>query len=148
MSSLRDRNLLYARLEEVLGAEPAGILMNQIPTESDLATRADMTGLGARFDGLELRFDGLQKRFDGLEKRFDGLERRFDHLEARFDALEGRVDQIDARMDRLEAHMVRFDDKLDGFHAALREQTRTYMYTMTGVMAAFATVVVASGVIN
>jgi uncharacterized coiled-coil protein SlyX len=141
MSSLRDRNLLYARLEEVLGAEPAGILMNQIPTESDLATRADMTGLGARFDGLELRFDGL-------EKRFDGLEIRFDHLEARFDALEGRVDQIDARMDRLEAHMVRFDDKLDGFHAALREQTRTYMYTMTGVMAAFATVVVASGVIN
>ncbi len=141
MSSLRDRNLLYARLEEVLGAEPAGILMNQIPTESDLATRADMTGLGARFDGLELRFDGL-------ERRFDGLEIRFDHLEARFDALEGRVDQIDARMDRLEAHMVRFDDKLDGFHAALREQTRTYMYTMTGVMAAFATVVVASGVIN
>ncbi len=155
MSSLRDRNLLYARLEEVLGAEPAGILMNQIPTESDLATRADMTGLGARFDGLELRFDGLERRFDGLEirfdhleARFDALEIRFDHLEARFDALEGRVDQIDARMDRLEAHMVRFDDKLDGFHAALREQTRTYMYTMTGVMAAFATVVVASGVIN
>lgn len=51
-------------------------------------------------------------------------------------------------MDRLEAHMVRFEDKLDGFHVALREQTRTYMYTMTGVMAAFATVVVASGVIN
>lgn len=127
MSSLRERNLLYARLEEVLGAEPAGILMNQIPTESDLVTRADVTDLGARFDGLE---------------------KRFDHLEARFDALEGRVDQIDARMDRLEAHMVRFEDKLDGFHAALREQTRTYMYTTTGVMAAFAAVVVASGVIN
>jgi hypothetical protein len=141
MSSLRERDILYARLEEVLGAEPAGILMNQIPTESDLATGADMTGLGARFDGLELRFDGL-------EKRFDGLEIRFDHLEVRFDALEGRVDQLGARMDRLDAHMVRFDDKLDGFHAALREQTRTYMYTMTGVMAAFATVVVASGVIN
>ena len=162
MSSLRERNLLYARLEEVLGAEPAGILMNQIPTESDLATRADVTDLGARFDGLEnrfgnlerrfdgleLRFDGLENRFDELELRFDDLEKRFDLLEARFDALVGRVDQIDARMDRLEAHMVRFDDKLDGFHAALREQTRTYMYTMTGVMAAFATVVVASGVIN
>jgi hypothetical protein len=127
MSSLRDRNILYARLEEVLGTEPAGILMNQIPTESDLATRADVTDLGARFGDLE---------------------KRFDRLDVRFDALEGRVDQLDARMDRLEAHMVRFEDKLDGFHVALREQTRTYMYTMTGVMAAFATVVVASGVIN
>ena len=135
MSSLRERNILYARLEEVLGTEPAGILMNQFPTESDLATRTDVTDLGVRFDGLETRFDALETRFYGLETRFDGLETRFDRIEVRFDALEGRVDRIDARMDRLEAHMVRFDDKLDGFHQALREQSRTYMLTMTGVMA-------------
>jgi len=134
MSSLRERNILYARLEEVLGAEPAGILMNQFPTESELATRADVTD--------------LDTRFDGLETRFDGLERRFDRLEVRFDALEGRVDQIDARMDRLEAHMVRFDDKLDGFHQALREQSRTYMLTMTGVMASFSAVIVATGILT
>jgi len=127
MSSLRERNILYARLEEVLGTEPAGILMNQFPTESELATKADVTDLGTRFDGLE---------------------RRFDRLEVRFDALEGRVDQIDARMDRLEAHMVRFDDKLDGFHQALREQSRTYMLTMTGVMASFSAVIVATGILT
>ena len=89
MSSLRERNLLYARLEEVLGAEPAEVLMNQFPTESDLATRFDVTNLGTRFNGLETRFDGLEARFDSLETRFDGLE-------VRLDALEGRVDQIDA----------------------------------------------------
>jgi hypothetical protein len=127
MSSLRERNLLYARLEEVLGTEPAGILMNQFPTESDLATRADVTDLGVRFDGLETRFDGL---------------------ETRFDALEGRVDHLDTRMDRLDAHMMRFDDKLDGFHQALRDQTRTYILTMTGVMASFTAVVVAAGILN
>ena len=141
MSSLRERNILYARLEEVLGTEPAGILMNQFPTESDLATKSDVTDLGTRFDSLETRFDDL-------ETRFDGLERRFDRLEVRFDALEGRVDQIDARMDRLEAHMVRFDDKLDGFHQALREQSRTYMLTMTGVMASFSAVIVATGILT
>ncbi|MEA2022936.1 MAG: hypothetical protein U9N79_01455 [Actinomycetota bacterium] len=148
MSSLRERNLLYARLEEVLGTEPAGILMNHIPTDSDIATKSDVAELGSRFDGLERRFDRLEVRFDALETRFDGLERRFDRLEVRFDALEGRVDQIDARMDRLEAHMVRFDDKLDGFHQALRDQTRTYMLTMTGVMASFAAVVVATGILT
>jgi hypothetical protein len=134
VSSLRERNILYARLEEVLGTEPAGILMNQFPTESDLATRADVTDLGTRFDGLETRFDGLERRFDRLEVRFDGLV--------------GRVDQIDAHIERLEAHMVRFDDKLDGFHQALRDQSRTYMLTMTGVMASFAAVVVATGILT
>jgi hypothetical protein len=108
--------------------------MNQFPTESDLATRADVTDLGTRFDGLETRFDGLERRFDRLEVRFDGLV--------------GRVDQIDAHIERLEAHMVRFDDKLDGFHQALRDQSRTYMLTMTGVMASFAAVVVATGILT
>jgi uncharacterized coiled-coil protein SlyX len=141
MSSLRERNILYARLEEVLGTEPAGILMNQFPTESDLATRSDVTDLGTRFNGLETRFDGL-------EGRFDGLERRFDRLEVRLDALAGQVGQIDARMDRLQAHMVRFDNKLDGFHQTLREQSRTYMLTMTGVMASFSAVIVATGILT
>ncbi len=31
MSYLRERNPLYARLEEVLGTEPAGILMSHTP---------------------------------------------------------------------------------------------------------------------
>ena len=110
MSDLRDRNLLYARLEEVLGAEPAGILMSRIPTETDLATKSDIA-----------------------------------HLESR---VEIRMDRFDERMDRFEKRMERFEDKLDGFHTALREQTRTTMLTMAGVMAAFASVVVASGFVG
>jgi hypothetical protein len=66
------------------------------------------------------------------------------HFETRMDGFEGRMDRFETRMDRLDARMERFEDKLDGFHAALREQTRTYMFTMTGVMAAFASVIVAA----
>jgi len=117
MSDLRDRNLLYARLEEVLGAEPAGILMSRIPTETDLATKSDIAHLESR---VEIRMD------------------RFDE----------RMDRFDERMDRFEKRMERFEDKLDGFHTALREQTRTTMLTMAGVMAAFASVVVASGFVG
>jgi len=124
MSDLRDRNILYARLEEVLGVEPAGILMSHIPTDTDLATRADVGHLEDRF---EERMDRFEERMDRFEQRMDGL---------------------DARMDRFEQRMDRFEDKMDGFHQALREQTRAYMLTMTGVMASFATVVVATGILT
>jgi len=120
MSTLRERDVLYARLEEVLGTEPAGILMSRIPADTDLATKADIGHLETRLDGIDLRMDRFEDRMDGFEER----------------------------MDRFEDRMIRFEDKLDGFHQALREQTRTYMLTMTGVMAAFALVVVAAGFLN
>jgi chaperonin cofactor prefoldin len=69
-------------------------------------------------------------------------------MDERFDRIDERIDRTDTRLDRLEASMVRFDTKLDGFHAALRDQTRTYMLTMTGVMASFAAVVVATGILT
>ena len=138
MSSLRERNLLYARLEEVLGAEPAGILMNHIPTETDLATKTDIDALSNSVDG----------RFDRMDERFDRMDERFDRMDECFDRIDERIDRTDTRLDRLEASMVRFDTKLDGFHAALRDQTRTYMLTMTGVMASFAAVVVATGILT
>ena len=124
MSNLRERNILYAQLEEVLGAEPAAILMSHIPTDSDIATTSDLDALGDRMD---LRIDRLDTRMDGFDTR---------------------MDRFDTRMDRLEDHMMRFDDKLDGFHQALRDQTRTYMYTTSGVMASFAAVVVATGILT
>ena len=113
MSTLRERDVLYARLEEVLGTEPAGILMSRIPADTDLATKADIGHLETRLDGIDLR-----------------------------------MDRFEERMDRFEERMIRFEDKLDGFHQALREQTRTYILTMAGVMAAFASVVVAAGFLN
>ena len=124
MSDLRDRNLLYARLEEVLGAEPAGILMSRIPTETDLATKSDIAHLESR---VEIRMDRFDERMDRFEKR---------------------MERFDERMERFDERMERFEDKLDGFHTALREQTRTTMLTMAGVMAAFASVVVASGFVG
>ncbi len=124
MSSLAQRNALYARLEEVLGQEHAVTLMTHMPTETDLVTKADLAALVERIDA----------RFDGIDARFDGID--------------ARQEQVDSRFDRLEAHMVRFDAKLDGFHEALRDQSRTYMLTTTGVMASFAAVVVATGILK
>ena len=152
MSDLRDRNVLYARLEEVLGAEPAGILMNSIPTDMDVATKADINALGdrldTRIDRLEIRMDRIDARMDGIDGRLDGIDAHLDRLDARMDGIDGRLGQVESRLDRLEAHMVRFDEKLDGFHEALRDQARTYVLTMTGVMASFAAVVVATGILN
>jgi hypothetical protein len=71
-----------------------------------------------------------------------------DRFDERMDRFDERMDRFDERMDRFEKRMERFEDKLDGFHTALREQTRTTMLTMAGVMAAFASVVVASGFVG
>ena len=131
MSSLAQRNALYARLEEVLGQEHAVTLMTHMPTETDLATKADFATLRADFANLS-----------------DRIDTRIDRIDTRVDGIEGRLEQVELRLGRLEDHMIRFDAKLDGFHEALRDQSRTYMLTMTGVMASFAAVVVATGMLN
>jgi predicted nuclease with TOPRIM domain len=78
---------LYARLEEVLGAEHADTLMTRLPPPPDeLARKADVD---RQFEAVGVRFDNLEQRFDGLEERFDRLEHRVDRIEDRFD----RVDQ-------------------------------------------------------
>ena len=124
MSDVRDRNLLYARLEEVLGAEPAGILMRQLPRTDEIPTRTDLREFGATVTG---GMDGLEIGMERLEVRMDGLDRR---------------------MERLEAHMERFDDRLGAFHAALHQQTRNFILWTAAVMASFSTVIVASGVLT
>jgi chaperonin cofactor prefoldin len=122
MSKLRDRNLLYTRLEEVLGAESAGILMQQLPPESGHATRSDIADLGAQIGDIAGRVDGLESRMDNLDTRMDNLDTRMDNL--------------DTRMERMERHMERFDDRLHDFHGALREQTRHFILASTGAMVA------------
>jgi len=113
MSNLHDRNLLYTRLEEVLGSESAGILMQQLPPESGLATRSDIADLGAQIGDFAGRVDNLETRMHNLETRMDNLE---------------------TRMERMERHMERFDDRLHDFHGALREQTRHFILASTGAM--------------
>jgi hypothetical protein len=71
MSDLRDRGLLYARLREVLGVEPAEILMQNLPPATGIATASGLRDLAAQITG---RMDGLDSRMDRLEahmERFD-----------------------------------------------------------------------------
>ena len=114
MSSVQERTLLYARLEEVLGPEPAGILMQELAPQDGVATKADVADARAQ----------LKTRIDGLETRIDGLETRLDT----------RIDGLETRMERLENHMDRFDGRLHDFHGALREQTRHFILASTGTM--------------
>ncbi|MEX0826139.1 MAG: hypothetical protein WD184_05255 [Acidimicrobiia bacterium] len=93
--SLPDPSLraLYARLEEVLGADHAQTLMTRLPSPPDeLAKKADVD---RQFEAVGVRFDNLQQRFDGLEKRFNGMEQRF---ERRFERIEDRLDRMDENM--------------------------------------------------
>ena len=113
MSELRDRNLLYARLEEVLGAEPAGILMKQLPPEDTLATRSDIERIDEHLRAHDARFDGLDQRIDGLDQR---------------------MGRIEARMDRIEVRMDRLDDRMHDLQGAMREQTRNYIIANAGLM--------------
>lgn len=79
MSDLRDRDLLYARLREVLGSKPADILMQSLPPKNDLATRSDVRDLGFRIASLETRMDRLEAhmvRFDERLHEFHGAMRQ------------------------------------------------------------------------
>ena len=86
MSDVRDRNLLYARLEEVLGAEPAGILMRQLTPHDEILTKSDLrqfeTTVTGRIDGLEMRMDGLEMRMDRLETHMERFDDRLDGFHA------------------------------------------------------------------
>jgi len=77
MSDVRDRNLLYARLEEVLGAEPAGILMRQLTPHDEILTKSDLrqfeTTVTGRIDGLEIRIDRLETHMERFDDRLDGF---------------------------------------------------------------------------
>jgi hypothetical protein len=110
MSDIRDRDFLYARLEEILGAEPAGLLMRQLPPTGELLTKTDLHEL----------FTPVTGRMDGLETRMDGLE---------------------IRMERLETRM-------DGLYTAIHQQTRSFIVSMSAVMASFSAVVIATGILT
>ena len=124
MSDIRDRDLLYARLEETLGAEPAGILMRQLPPTDELLTKTD----------LHEFFSPVTGRIDGLDGRINGLETRMERLENRMDGLENRMERLETRM--------------DGLYTAIHQQTRSFIVSMSAVMASFSAVVIATGILT
>lgn len=76
----RSRHELFLRLEEAIGPEAAGTLMEHLPPAgwADVATKRDL-------DALEQR---LSQRIIGVDQRLDGLEQRID---LRFEAMEHKL---------------------------------------------------------
>ena len=74
MATEAARHALYARLEEVIGDDHAGTLMEYLPMEHSgrLATKDDIVRLEDRFDRLEDRFDRLEDRFDRMHELMHG----------------------------------------------------------------------------
>jgi hypothetical protein len=131
MSDLRQRDLLYSRLQEALGDEPAGILMTYLPPTTELATSEDIRGVIAHIDDLKGTIDG---RMDQLDGRMDQLGGHMGQLDGRMDRFEERMDRFEVRMDRFGETLIRFDGRLHGFHDALRDQTRNFMFFSVGTM--------------
>jgi hypothetical protein len=101
---------LYARLEEVLGAEHAEALMTRLPVRDDLATKSDVAAVRSDIAALASRFDGLEGRFDGLEGRFERLDER-----------------IDAKLDH-------FGERLEHMYDLMHTQFRNYSVVMATAM--------------
>jgi hypothetical protein len=109
---------LYARLEEVLGAEHAATLMTHLPP-ARLATADDLAGLSR-----------------GVDERFARVDERFAWIDERFDKVDGRFDRMDQRFDRMEQRFDKMDDRFHDLHGAMREQMRFYTGTTVAAMTA------------
>jgi hypothetical protein len=64
----QQRSRLHRRLEERLGDEEAGTMMELLPPVgwADVATKHDLAHLERRFDRMEGRFDRLEARFEAV----------------------------------------------------------------------------------
>ena len=119
---------LYARLEEVLGADHAATLMTHLPPSpaGRLATFDDVGVLSRSVDG---RFAWVDERFDKVDERFDKVDERFDKVDERFDRLEERFDRLENRFDKI-------DDRFHDLQGAIRDQMRFYSGTTVAAMTA------------
>jgi hypothetical protein len=63
------RHALYSELERVIGTENARTLMTYLPTQpaDEIATKADIARLEARFDRFEARFES---RLDQMQRTY------------------------------------------------------------------------------
>ncbi len=122
---------LYARLEEVLGADHAATLMTHLPPTP--------AGRLATFDDIGVLSRSVDDRFAWVDQRFDRVDERFDRMDERFDRMDERFDRLEKRFDKM-------DDRFHDLQGAIRDQMRFYSGTtvaaMTALTAMFSFVVV------
>lgn len=72
------RHRLRTKLDEVLGADVSGDLMESLPPFdwTRIATKDDLQDIHGRLDNMDRRFDNMDRRFDNMDRRFDLLEQR------------------------------------------------------------------------
>lgn len=78
MSDERRRHRMRAKLDEVLGTDVAGDVMEALPPFdwTRIATKDDLQLIHGRLDNIDGRLDNLDGRFDNMDRRFDLLEQR------------------------------------------------------------------------
>ena len=122
---------LYARLEEVLGADHAATLMTHLPPTP--------AGRLATFDDVGVLSRSVDDRFAWVDQRFDRVDERFARVDERFDRMDERFDRLEKRFDKM-------DDRFHDLQGAIRDQMRFYSGTtvaaMTALTAMFSFVVV------
>lgn len=67
----RRRHRMRSKLDEVLGSDVAGDLMESLPPFdwTRIATKDDLQLIHGRLDNVDRRFDNLDRRLDLLDKR-------------------------------------------------------------------------------
>lgn len=116
----RSRHDLFTRLEEVLGREQAGTLMEHLPPSgwADVAAKQDLEHLrvATKQDIEHLRVD--------IEHLRVATKQDLEHLEARMDS---RFESVDSRFDALNS---RFEALENRFEARLHDELRSQLRTM------------------
>lgn len=74
----RRRHRMRSKLDEVLGSDVAGDLMESLPPFdwTRIATKDDLQLIHGRLDNVDRRFDLMDQRFDNIDRHFGLFDKR------------------------------------------------------------------------